>query len=202
MKNTNYIINGVLAVAVIILFILFFTNKKNGGNQVEVTSSDSTYTRLPVAYINSDTLISNYNFAKDLNESISRKAENSRAIINQKMQQFQKEYLEFQQKKSLNAYLSTDRERQEADRLGKKQQDLDELAARMQDEFATEQMKANQQLSDTIIAALKIYNQPQKYQIIFSNLGRTSTILIADDVYDITKEVTDFLNKRYVPSEK
>ena len=58
----------------------------------------------------------------------------------------------------------------------------------------------NQQLQDTIVSALKVFNNPQKYQLILSNVG-TDNIVYADDSYDITKEIIEFLNARYVPSK-
>ena len=80
------------------------------------------------------------------------------------------------------------------------QQDLENYAAQAERELALEQMKMNQQLQDTIVAALKVFNNPQKYQLILSNVG-TDNILYADDSYDITKEIIEFLNIRYVPSK-
>lgn len=202
MKNTNYIINGILAVAVIILFILHFTGKKgSGGEPLAITGGDSTSVSLPVAYINTDTLLLNYNFAKDLNDGLMRKIESSRANIGQKTQQLQAEILDFRKKLENNAFLSRERAEQEEARLAKKEQELREHMSRTQNEFDMEQMKVNQQLSDTVITILKDYNQAKKYQIIFSNAGKDN-ILLANDAYDITTEVLEYLNKRYTPIEK
>jgi outer membrane protein len=44
--------------------------------------------------------------------------------------------------------------------------------------------------------AMKAFNQPQKYQMIFTRSGN-SNILYATESYDITQEVIDFLNARY-----
>jgi outer membrane protein len=46
---------------------------------------------------------------------------------------------------------------------------------------------------------LEEFNKNKKYEIIFSNRG-TGTILYSDKKYDITKEVVDFLNKKYGPA--
>ena len=43
------------------------------------------------------------------------------------------------------------------------------------------------------------FNKDKGYQIIYSNTG-SDNILFADDKYDITKEVTEFLNKKYGPA--
>jgi len=59
-----------------------------------------------------------------------------------------------------------------------------------------EQQKLNEQLRDTVVAQLKVFNKDKGYQIIYSNtLG--DNILLANDIYDITAEVLDYLNKNY-----
>ena len=75
MKNINYIINGVLAVAVVILFVMQFSDKKETRNVRPVASGENLTGTLPVAYVNVDSLLENYNYAKDLNEIILKKCQ-------------------------------------------------------------------------------------------------------------------------------
>jgi outer membrane protein len=200
MKNINYIINGVLAVAVIILFVLHFVGKKDAGTTpAQVASEDSIPGVLPVAYINMDSLLQNYNFSKDLNEVIMRKEENTRANVNQQANQLQTEVQDFERKVNNNAFLSRERAEQEQHRLIKKQQDLQAYSDRVSQELLLERQKLTQQLSDSLLAQLKIFNQDKKYQIIFSNISN-SNIILADEVYDITAEVISYLNKLYSPN--
>ena len=50
MKNVNYIINGVLAVAVVILFVMQFSGKKEVSETKAVaTETGDTISTLPVA---------------------------------------------------------------------------------------------------------------------------------------------------------
>ena len=62
-----------------------------------------------------------------------------------------------------------------------------------------EQEKLNIQMEDTIKARLAEFNSTRNYEIIFSN-RTTSTVLYADDKYDITSEVVEFLNSKYGPA--
>jgi len=199
MKSANYIINGVLAVAVIILFILQFSGKKGNKEDQPVITGDSTTVRLPIAYVNTDTLIQNYKYAIELTDAHMSKMESIKATLSQREQSFTAELLEFRRKYENNAFLSAERMQQEQDRLTKKQQDLENYAARTQEDFTRETLKMNQQLSDTVISLLKVFNQSSKYQVIFNNSG-ADNILIADDVYDITSDVLEFLNSKYVSS--
>jgi outer membrane protein len=202
MKNTySYVIGGIIAVAVVVLYILFFTSRtslNSDKNGAVFNLSDSTVT-LPIAYVNIDSLLSNYNFAKDLNEALIRKEESSRATLNQKQREMQTAAQEFERKRQNNAFLSQDRAQQEYDRIMRMQQEYEQTANRLSQEFALEQQKLNFQMEDTIKVRLEEFNKNKKYEIIFSNRG-TGTILYSDKKYDITKEVVDFLNKKYGPA--
>ena len=203
MKNsTHYIISGVLAVALIILFILHFTSRSStsetSGRELSVLLNDSSIT-LPIAYVNVDSLLMNYNFAKDLNESLLRKQESTRATLNQRQNQINSAAQEFERKLRNNAFLSQDSAQQEQERILKMDQEYQQLAERLTQDFMLEQEKLNIQMEDTIKARMAEYNLSRNFEIIFSN-NTTSTILFANDKYDITNDVVEFLNSKYGPA--
>ena len=202
MKNLSLIINVVLAIAVIILFVLFFGIKSNiSGNQT--VSNKSTYTggKLSIAYVNVDSLLIHYQFAKEANESLIRKQEDSRLKVNSMKQQLQNEVEDFQRKRDNNAFLSIDRAKQEANRLEKKNQELQELDGNLSRQLMQVQQKMSEQLRDTINKFMKEYNKDRKYQVIFSNTS-ADNVLYAEKGYDITTEVTKLLNERFEASKK
>ena len=201
MKNINYIINGVLALAVVILFVLQFTGKKESGVTKTFTAEESASGLLLIAYVNVDSLLLNYNYSKDLNEIIIKKQENSRASVNQKLRSLQTEMQDFQRKVENNAFLTRERAEQEQARLMKKQQELQDFDNRLAQELVSEQQRLNEQLRDTLVSQLRVYNKDKGYQVILSNtMG--DNILLAGDAYDITKEVIEYLNKNYAPASK
>jgi outer membrane protein len=197
MKNISLVLNAVLIVAVIVLFILVLGGKKNGSVIGEHRSNDSTFSGgLPIAYVNIDSLLLNYLFAKESNESLMKKQEDSRLDLNLKARQLQAEMAEFQRKLENNAFLSRERAEQEQSRLVKKEQDLQQLNAKLSQELMDVQQKVSEQLRDSINTFLKEYNKDKKFELILSNTS-SDNILLANSSYDITKEVTDALNKRY-----
>lgn len=198
MKNINYIINGILALAVVILFVMQLSGNKGAGAANPATPEEGTAISgtLPIAYVNVDSLLENYNYAKDLNEIILKKAESSRASVNQKAASLQKEMEEFQRKISNNAFLTQERAEQEQQRLLNKRQELQDLDNRLSQELMSEQQKLNEQLRDSIVSQLKIFNKNKNFQVILSNTGGDN-ILLANDSYDITAELLEYLNKNY-----
>ena len=83
----------------------------------------------------------------------------------------------------------------------KKAQDLEVLKTRLAEELATENAKNNLQLRDSIDHFLKEYNKEKQYSFIISNAGYDN-LLYADPAYNITQEIVDGLNKRYVSKKK
>jgi outer membrane protein len=203
MKNANYIINGILAVAVIVLFFLHFSGRKctHLSNNDSFGSDSINQSLLPVAYIRTDSLLNNYKLFKDLNEVSMKELESHRFDINQRKQRFEKEVMDFQQKVQLNAFITQERMNQEGARLEKTRNDLEKYAAQIEQNLSEKQVKLQQQLQDSILFGLKLFNTPQKYQIIFSNIG-TDNFYYVNDAYDITKEVVGFLNTRYTPGKE
>jgi outer membrane protein len=197
MKNILLVLNAVLVVAVIVLFVLVLGNKTNNAVMGEFSGSDSTLAvRLPIAYVNIDSLLLNYQFAKESNETLMKKQEDSRLDLNSRARQLQNEMAEFQRKLENNAFLSRERAEQEQNRLMKKEQDLQQLNAQLSQELMDVQQKVSEQLRDSINTFLKAYNKDKKYEMILSNTS-SDNILLSNDSYDITKEVTDALNRRY-----
>jgi len=197
MKNLSLIFNGVLAIAVIALFIIVFTKgNSTAASGTSFTKEQIKAGKLPVAYINVDSLLSNYQFAKEANESLIRKQEDSRLNINTKARQLQVEMGEFQKKLEANAFLSRERAEQEQARLVRRQQELQELDGKLSQQIMQVQQKMSEQLRDTINAFLKEYNKDKKYEMIFSNTS-SDNILFADKGYDITAEITKLLNERF-----
>ena len=197
MKNLSLILNAVLAIAVIVLFVKVFSNNPKSPSEKSFFKNDSLNAGLlPIAYINVDSLLLNYQFAKEANESLIKKQEDSRLSINTKARQLQTEMGEFQRKLEANAFLSRERAEQEQSRLLKRQEDLRELDGQLSQQLMQVQQKMSEQLRDTINSFLKEYNKDQKYQLILSNTS-SDNILYATEGLDITPEITELLNKRY-----
>jgi outer membrane protein len=152
--------------------------------------------RLPIAYVNIDSLLLNYQFAKESNESLMKKQEDSRLDLNLKARQLQTEMAEFQRKLENNAFLSRERAEQEQNRLMRKEQDLQQLNSKLSQELMDVQQKVSEELRDSINSFLKQYNKTKNYELILSNTS-SDNILLSNDIYDITKEVTEALNKRF-----
>ena len=202
MKRINCLINGLAALALIVLF-----SQCAGKADTTTTTSAGEATAntvsgdLKIAYVEVDTLLSKYNFCIDLNEAMMKKEENIRLTLNQKAATLDKDQKEFQKKYENNAFISPERAQQEYNRLMKMQQDLQALQNKLTNELAAETQKNSLQLRDSINVFLKEYNKTKGYNLILSNTG-FDNLLYADSSFNITQEIIDGLNARYTSAAK
>ena len=159
------------------------------------TTPTGNTTSLKIAYIEIDTLMSQYNFCKDYTIVMNKKGENIRATLTQKERALQNKAAELQNKYETNQFTTKEQVEQAQLTLQRQQQDLQELSDRLTNEFANEQNKYNQEMRDSIQSFLKDYNKKKHFDYILSKAG--DNILVANPLYDITDDVVKGLNKRY-----
>ena len=152
---------------------------------------------MPIAVVNVGSILSQYTFAKESNEKLIKKQEDSRVNINTKARQLQNEMVDFQRKLENNAFLSRERAEQESRRLQQKEADLQQLDRQLSQELVTEQQKLSTQLRDSINAAIKALNKDNKYHLVLSTNSLNDNILYSAPEYDITGDVIEYLNTNY-----
>ncbi len=198
MNKLSLVLNFCFAAAIVVLFVLFVGLKKQIGATDNATAAIApTSEKMPIAYINVDSLLLNYNFSVDANEELIKKEEDIRLQINTKMKRLQTEAAEFQRKLNNNAFLSRDRAEQAQNTLVKKERDLQELQAELSQELMVEQQNVSLQLRDTINTFLKEFNKDKKFHMIVSNTANDNILLADEAKYDITAVVIEQLNARY-----
>ncbi len=198
MKSKNFIVKGLFA-----LFLIAAFAQCAGNNAADTLAGGSVPTagvsELKIAYVEIDSLLNNYNLYKDLNEAMIRKQENVEVTLKEKAKSLDSEVRDFERKYQNNVF-TPERAQQEQNRLVKKRQDLEALQQRLIGELQQESDKNSIQLQDSIKAYLEDFNKDKKYSLIINNAG-FSNLLYADPVFNITQEVIDGLNKRYVPAK-
>ena len=191
MNKVQIVVNVVLVAAVAALFVLQL-GKKEEVSQATVAPTEV----MPVAYLNVDSLLANYSFAIEASEKLMSKQEDARLKMNTKLRTFQNEVADFQRKLQNNAFLSRERAEKEQQRLAKKEQELQELEAKLTQDIMLENQKLNMQLADSLTHFLQVFNADGRYHVILSNSAKDN-VLMAAEQYDITDEVVTGMNARY-----
>ena len=200
MKKTNFILNGLMALAFGVMFAQCAGNNNASTTSAPVAGATGS-SNLKIAFVEIDSLLTKYNFWNDLSEQMIKKEENIRTTLNEKGKKLEAEAREFERKIQNNGFVSRERAEQEQARLMKQQQELQELQQKLTNELAAENQKNSLELRDSINSFLKVYNQTKGYDLIISNTA-FDNLLYGNPAYNITHEIVEGLNARYTPSVK
>jgi outer membrane protein len=195
MKGTSLIVSIVLFVAVAVLYVLYFTRSGgNSGKAVDSGSGSDQSGSLKIAYVKADSIIVNYNLAQDLHDDFTKKQEAYTTEYGTKRQTFEREAAAFQEKVQRGGFLTEQRAIQERDRLVGREQEILKLDQELSTKLGELQTANNQQILDSLMSYIKVLNKDKKYDYIFN----AADILVGDEAHNLTGEVLNALNERYV----
>lgn len=198
-----WVFNAVLALAVVVLFILHFTGGEKGaelkaspGQESEVELSGE----FKVAFVFIDSLLMGYDMYEDLADRLVTRKQGLENELSAKGSALEKEISDFQykvQKHLITSWEATEQEK----KLGEKQQVLINLQNDMQNRLMQEEATLNQQIHDSVLSAVRQYNETRGYHLVLSHTFGGG-ILYAADYMNVTGEVLEQLNTAYRKEKK
>ena len=168
---------------------------KNEEETTNETAQQGETVGIKIAYVELDTLMSQYQLYKDYSEVLTRKGNNIQNTLAQKQRALESHAAAVQKKYESNGFTTRDEVERAQASIDKEQRDLAELADRLQSEFAMEQARINEEARDSIQSFLKRYNKTKKYDYVMVKAG--DNLLVANPKYNITNDIVKGLNKRY-----
>jgi outer membrane protein len=151
---------------------------------------------LKIAYVNIDSLVANYNLAKELNGSLMKKQSNMKSKLEKDAKEFEKDAQIFQDKIQRGIFLTQERAQEAQQKLAMRQQELQKLEYDYSNQLAIEQQSMNKQLFDSINSYILEYNTPEKFQVIFGH-STGGSLLYGAEQLNITNDIIDGLNSKY-----
>jgi len=152
-----------------------------------------------VVYINSDTLLTNYQFFKDVRARLEAKGKRMETDLRTKANSFQKEVEQYRQ---TGAGMTQEQRASTEQRLAQKEQ---QLAAQQQssgNQLAKDENEEMKKIYDKEEAYLKKTSQEKGYKMVLTYSRGNSAILYSDPSLDITAETLKGLNEEYNASKK
>ena len=159
----------------------------------KTTQGGAAMETLKIRYIDEDSIMANYNLAKDINEAMLRRQNQYDAAQKQRGSDITKFGNAMQQKYQNNQYLTEEAFNADQAKLQKMQADAEKYLASLQQSIENELNQSQIQLLDSIDNFMKDYAKKKGFDMVL----RKSATLYIDEKYDVTKEVIDGLNKRY-----
>ena len=198
MKKLPLILSAVSLVAVIVLYILYFTGGKSH------RSSDATGGLLSgdkavageIVFIDIDSVLNNYDMYVDYNDEFERKAKISEAELVSKQKTYQKDVNDYQYK-AQRGLITRAEDQQIQQQLYAQQQNLLKLQQDLQSELAEQEQVTVTLVLNSITEYLKEIQPKYNYKFVFANRLNGGSIFYGSEDLDITREVIQGLNEKY-----
>ncbi|MCF8301954.1 MAG: OmpH family outer membrane protein [Bacteroidales bacterium] len=192
-------ISLIALVAVAVVVVLFFTATDKGKTEEPVqeqTKANTVNTEsLSIAYINTDTLLSEYQLANDMMEKLRKRHSDLQKKIQEKQKTFDSDAAYFQQRVKNNE-LSEQSAQIIYNELLKEQAKIDSLRSVYSNQLANEEFQLNQELLDTVTNFLNRYNKVSRWDYILQ-YRKGGSIFVAPESMNITNDVLKKLNEEY-----
>ena len=173
-----------------------------GNEQPKTSTSVTTSTNNKseaIVYVNSDSLLNNYEYFKDVKNVFEEKSKKAQADLTAKGTAFQREVAQYQQNAS---NLSADERNSTEQRLARKQQELAAFNQTAGNALNNEEAVENEKLYNKVSEFLKGFAKTKGYKIVLTYSKANPTVLFADESLDVTKEVLAGLNDAYKKEKK
>lgn len=188
MKNISYVMNGVLALAIAVLYYFHFSTPGTAMKGESTPGKD-----LKVAFINSDSVLRHYDYFKVSREKLESKGNRLDQEFKTRATSLQGEFESYQ--RNVNT-MTIGQARAVEEDLGKKRQNLQLYQESLSQQMIADQERMTKDLYDKVTSYLKKYGQENGLQIVFK-YDATSDLLFAGDSLDISSIVIKGLNEAY-----
>jgi len=195
-KNISIILNVVLLLAVAVLYYLHFSGRTTSEEVSGRTAGPISPTS--IAYINSDTLLKNYDFFKVAADQLEGKKDGLQAEYENRARGLETEIQSFQ-RNAQNMTIAQARAIEED--LVKKQQNLMRYQETLAQSLAQDEAKVNNELYDRVSEYLREYGKSHDFQLVLT-YQKGSGVVYANDSLNITEEVIKGLNEAYQSETK
>ncbi len=187
MKSTSWMVNGVLALAIIILYVLHFSNSVPA-----IKASAAAGAGTKVAYFEIDSIQNNYEFFKEVKSSLQVKdMENAKQLTALK-NAFAAKYQDLQKNGQSLTQAEVASRQQELAQLEKNYTNKEQ---QLSQELQEESFKRLQEVKKKIETFLEKYNKAKTFSYIFSS--NSDLMYYKDTAYDITSDIVKGLNGEY-----
>lgn len=152
----------------------------------------------PIVYVDSDSLLSKYDYYKEVKGQMEDKGKKLQADVEVKGRSFQAEVQAYQ-KNAVN--LTPDEKKSTEERLGKKQQELQSYQQTLSQQLGQEEQEINKKLYDKVQLYLKDYCKKNTHKMVLM-YSKGGNLLYGDKSLDVTVEVVKGLNELYKTEKK
>jgi outer membrane protein len=190
---------GSLATAIALVSVLTACGNKESKTEATKTTATTVAAGESIVYVNSDSLLTKYEYFKELKSKMESKGKAAESDMAAKTQAFQREVQQYQQQQNT---LPADQRAATEQRLSRKQQELQAYQQNAGAALQGEQAKEQEVLYNKVAEYLKTYAKTKGYKMVLTYSKGNSAILFADESLDVTNAVIIGLNEAYAKDKK
>jgi outer membrane protein len=196
----RWIVDGVLAVAVIVLYILYFCCPKTTHHTPTHNVVNTEPRSGEIIYINIDSVNANYELVNILTKDIEAEMSKQEAVFQNRQSALERKYNQFQQ--NYQAGILTQVQVENAQQqLMQESEALKADYERVMGDLEARQAAALKQIADSVITAAKRINAERNASFVFS-YQYGGQLIDADPTKDITNELLEILNEPFKSKKK
>ncbi|WP_207427765.1 OmpH family outer membrane protein [Pedobacter sp. SYSU D00535] len=199
MKNTLVTFSKLTAGIVFAAVMVSCNKEQPKTSKPAATTASAEKKTEEIVYVNSDSLLNNYDYFKDIRGKLESKSKKAQTDLTAKGNAFQREVAEYQQQAQ---NMSADQRAATEQRLARKQQELAAFNQNASSALANESALENDKLYQKVAEYLKVYAKDKGYRMVLTYSKTNPNILFADESLDVTKEVVAGLNEAYKKEKK
>lgn len=199
MKTTGSIVTKITLGLAVVASVVACNNNKPAAAPAASSSSNITSDKGTTVYINSDTLLAQYNYAKDMQDRLSIKGKAAQSEVASKGQALQREIADYQK---VAATLSADKRQETEQRLQREQQEYQQFQQNAGAEFQKYQSDETNKLYQKTADFAKAYAKEKGYKLVLTYSKTAPGVLYVDPSLDVTADVVKQLNDAYTKDKK
>ncbi|WP_394992063.1 OmpH family outer membrane protein [Emticicia sp.] len=184
-----------LSIVVLLLSVIIW-----GCDKSATTSTSGKQVAGRIVYVNTDTLLNQYDYYKDVVKSSENKRFRLETDISNKAKNFQNKVTFFQQKVQQGGMTQEQGQTAQA-QLQQEEQAIMAFRDKSAQDLAKEDAKKTEDILNNIQAYLKEFNAGDKFDMVIG-YSKGGGVLYAKEDLDITKSVLEGLNKKYADDKK
>ena len=201
MKTKTNLSLAISLIALALSVTLFVIKPNNGKTEekIPIKAEAGNNTGIKIAYINADTIMSNYLLVEELMQTLTDKGAKMEKELQRKQSQYESDAAYFQEQVNKGS-ISEQSAREIYEKLMLKEQEIYQLRDKYSQEMMTLEAEMNKKLLDNVSQFLHAHNN-FTYDYVL-NYTYNGDILLTNPDYDITSFVLDGLNKEYNESKE
>jgi outer membrane protein len=172
---------------------------KTDNKPTAATTAGTTAATPEIVYINQDSLVSKYEYIKDMDKRLGDKGKAAQSDVASRQQAIQREYAEYQK---AAATMPADQRAATEQRLQRKGQEFQQYQQNAGAQVQNEQVSEQTKLYERLVDFTKTYAKEKGYKMILTYQKGNTTVLYGDPSLDVTADVIKRLNEAYTKDKK